>query len=97
MEDQTAFDLYNKVYALESKIAVLESQLKQSKEQILELTQIKPTIPDSKLFSHKLLTRSFAAYGHVLFAQLIISLVLSVIIFLNWGVVLSSLIDALSQ
>jgi hypothetical protein len=60
------------------QVQAMENQIKQLEQRIASLER---RLPDSRLFSPKLLTRAFTVLGHVILAQLIIVVPLWVLSF----------------
>ena len=96
MDTQTVFELYNKINALESRVYYLEKQLEQSDKRTLELKNDIPSLPDTKLLSNNLMTRSFIIFGHYTAAKMIVNLIVSIVVILNWGLVVSQFIKAIT-
>lgn len=94
MEDKAIFELYEKIFTLETKVKVLEDQLARSNQQVFELSGRRPDLPDTGLFSKNFWMRAFTAWGHVFAAQFIISVVLGLVFFVVYGLIISSLIQA---
>lgn len=79
MEDQTAFDLYEKISALESQVNALEKQVLQQDNVIQSFKTGAAGLPLTNLLSHNFLIRAFAVWGHYFVAQLIIVAILWVV------------------
>jgi hypothetical protein len=79
MEDQTTFELYDKIYALESQVNALEKQVGRQDNQIKSFKTSAAGLPLTNLLSHNFLIRAFAVWGHYFVAQLIIALVFGVV------------------
>lgn len=92
MEDKAIFDLYEKIFTLETKVKVLEDQLARSNQQVFELSGRRPDLPESGLLSKNFWVRAFTAWGHVFVAQLVISAVVGLVFFIVYGLIFSSLI-----
>jgi hypothetical protein len=79
MEDQTTFELYDKIHALEFQVNALEKQVRQQDALIQSFTAGAAGLPLTNLLSHNFLIRAFAVWGHYFVAQLIIALVFGVV------------------
>jgi hypothetical protein len=76
MEDQTTFELYDKIHALESQVNALEKQVRQQDSLIQTFKSAAAGLPLTNLLSHNFLIRAFAVWGHYFVAQLVIVVVL---------------------
>ena len=97
MDTQTIFDVYNKINALESRVYYLEKQLEQGEKRIQEIKNVIPILPETKLLSQNFMSRSFTIFGHYTIAKMIINIIISIVVFLNWGLIVSALIKAISS
>ena len=70
----------------EERLAVLETQYQQALQKIATLES---RIPNSSIISPKFLSRAFTVWGHMIAAQLIITIPIYCIIF-GFGLLMSS-------
>jgi hypothetical protein len=76
MEDQTTFEVYDKIHALEFQVNALEKQVRQQDTLIQSFKTSAAGLPLTNLLSHSFLIRAFAVWGHYFAAQLIIVAIL---------------------